>query len=151
MQRRFRRGNKGNIAVTKSALGKIGGSHLTVNRHSGTICCACSNAGTPCLSHWERWPSEARTERGNALSVTFGDSSPRGRAKGLYRYATLTVLRPSSKKTQGGFCYASPMETRKNMERTVQFAKSMKKRKIILYNFSVMKYNAAIRHRPDAN
>ena len=37
------------------------------------------------------------------------------------------------------------------MERTVQFAKSMKKRKIILYNFSVMKYNAAIRHRPDAN
>lgn len=37
------------------------------------------------------------------------------------------------------------------MERTVQFAKSMKKRKITLYNFSVMKYNAAIRHRPDAN
>ena len=35
-----------------------------------------------------------------ALSVTFGDSSPRGRAKGLYRYATLTVLRPSSKNSR---------------------------------------------------
>ena len=32
-----------------------------------------------CLSLWERWPSAARTER--ALSVTYGDSSPRGRAK----------------------------------------------------------------------
>ena len=40
--------------------------------------------GTPCLSLWERWLSEAKTERGNqALSVTCGDSSPRGRAKGL--------------------------------------------------------------------
>ena len=37
------------------------------------------------------------------------------------------------------------------MERTVHFAKSMKKRKITLYNFSVMKYNPLIRHRPDAN
>ena len=48
---------------------------------------------TPCLSLWERWPSAARTERADngraaafkkgckALSVTFGDSSPRGRAK----------------------------------------------------------------------
>ena len=34
---------------------------------------------SPCLSLWERWPSAARTER--ALSVTCGDSSPRGRAK----------------------------------------------------------------------
>ena len=113
----------------------------------------------PCLSLWERWPSAARTERGNegakpsqspaatvppkgeprgayigtrngagpslplplgevsersedgegrcnALSVTCGDSSPRGRAKGVYprvgmgngayryRYAPFTVLRP---------------------------------------------------------
>ena len=32
-----------------------------------------------CLSLWERWPSAARTER--ALSVTCGDSSPKGRAK----------------------------------------------------------------------
>ena len=43
----------------------------------------------PCLSLWERCPSAARTERANnqkdceALSVTCGDSSPRGRAKGL--------------------------------------------------------------------
>ena len=50
----------------------------------------------PCLSLWERWPSAARTERANhdhsilllkrgreALSVTCGDSSPKGRAKGL--------------------------------------------------------------------
>ena len=45
------------------------------------------NASTPCLSLWERWLSAAKTERGqgcNTLSVTFGDSSPRGRAKGLY-------------------------------------------------------------------
>ena len=34
-----------------------------------------------CLSLWERWPNAARTER--ALSVTYGDSSPRGRAKTL--------------------------------------------------------------------
>ena len=51
-------------------------------------------APPPCLSLWERWPSAARTERVNvhdtnikrrkALSVTFGDSSPRGRAKGAF-------------------------------------------------------------------
>ena len=42
--------------------------------------------GIPCLSLWERWPSAARTERANGktLSVTCGDSSPKGRAKGLY-------------------------------------------------------------------
>lgn len=34
---------------------------------------------------------------------------------------------------------------------TVYFAKSSGNCKITLYNFSVMKYNAAIRHRPDAN
>ena len=43
---------------------------------------------TPCLSLWERWLSEAKTERAhngrNTLSATFGDSSPKGRAKGLY-------------------------------------------------------------------
>ena len=41
---------------------------------------------TPCLSLWERWLSEdgEGTQWGNALSVTFGDSSPKGRAKGLY-------------------------------------------------------------------
>ena len=42
--------------------------------------------GIPCLSLWERWLSEAKTERANGktLSVTCGDSSPKGRAKGLY-------------------------------------------------------------------
>ena len=38
-----------------------------------------------------------------ALSVTFGDSSPRGRAKGVYRYAPLTVLRPPIKRAAAGF------------------------------------------------
>ena len=42
--------------------------------------------GIPCLSLWERGPSAARTERANGktLSVTCGDSSPKGRAKGLH-------------------------------------------------------------------
>ena len=81
-------------------------------------------SGTPCLSLWERWPSSEdgggqitatsigkcwhlrrqMTSRGRkALSVTCGDSSPKGRAKAsyigtrngayLYRYAPFTVLR----------------------------------------------------------
>ena len=40
----------------------------------------------PCLFLRERRLSEAKTERENrekALSVTFGDSSPKGRAKGV--------------------------------------------------------------------
>ena len=40
----------------------------------------------PLVSFWERRLSEAKTERENrekALSVTFGDSSPEGRAKGV--------------------------------------------------------------------
>ena len=46
----------------------------------------------PCLSLWERCLSEAKTERVYAecdcktLSVACGDSSPRGRAKGLCEY-----------------------------------------------------------------
>ena len=81
-------------------------------------------SGTPCLSLWERWPAQRgregqitatsigkcwhlrrqMTSRGRkALSVTCGDSSPKGRAKAsyigtrngayLYRYAPFTVLR----------------------------------------------------------
>ena len=53
---------------------------------------------TPCLSLWERWLSEAKTERAhngrNTLSVTFGDSSPKGRAKGctpLYKKWSASV------------------------------------------------------------
>ena len=72
-----------------------------------------------CLSLWERWPSEARTERGGTmlpavpccaqafrcsaprhrrkngcktLSVTFGDSSPKGRAKGWLRSLSHELL-----------------------------------------------------------
>ena len=41
----------------------------------------------PCLSLWERCLSESEDGDGKqgrkALSVTFGDSSPRGRAKGV--------------------------------------------------------------------
>ena len=61
--------------------------------------------GIPCLSLWERWPSAARTERVNhdhlillfkkgckALSVTCGDSSPKGRAKGLHRLPAVYAL-----------------------------------------------------------
>ena len=57
------------------------------------------SAGIPCLSPWERWPSSARPERASnlilsfkrrhtafPLSVAFGDSSPKGRVKGLYTY-----------------------------------------------------------------
>ena len=79
----------------------------------------------PCLSLWERWPWQQRGRRGQitatsigkcwhlrrqmtsrgrkALSVTCGDSSPKGRAKAsyigtrngayLYRYAPFTILR----------------------------------------------------------
>ena len=66
----------------------------------------CIIASIPCLSLWERWPSSARTERANKLNLSFksgmtsaasgsgrpgfpsqspyGDSFPRGRAKGLF-------------------------------------------------------------------
>ena len=59
---------------------ELGGVHQTVNRHSGIMNCA------PCLSLWERWLSEDGEGKpgGSALSVTFGDSSPKGRAKRLY-------------------------------------------------------------------
>ena len=46
----------------------------------------------PCLSLWERCLSEVNEDgegisRCSTLSVTFGDSSPKGRAKGLYLIA----------------------------------------------------------------
>ncbi len=43
----------------------------------------------PCLSLWERCLSEdGEGKQGcKTLSVTFGDSSPKGRAKGLYLIA----------------------------------------------------------------
>gem|GEM_PF-5231069 len=73
----------------------------------------------PCLSPWERWPSIARSERANkpsckTLSVTYGDSSPKGRAKGLsyfdikngaylYRYAPFFLHQVLSQQ-QGAEC-----------------------------------------------
>ena len=55
----------------------------------------------PLVSFWERQLSEAKTERENrekALSVTFGDSSPRGRAKGctLFYFSPLSGRVPAS-------------------------------------------------------
>ena len=68
-------------------------------------------AKLPCLSPWERWPSAARTERadgdydhikgGTARSVTFGDGSPRGRAKRRKRTAWGT-LRRTYRPSHGG-------------------------------------------------
>ncbi len=55
----------------------------------------------PLVSFWERRLSEAKTERenrGKALSVTFGDSSPRGRAKGctLFYFSSPSGRTPDS-------------------------------------------------------
>ena len=81
----------------------MGGSHQTVNRHSGIV------NRTPCLSLWERWPSEARTERGNRGAIPSQSPSvtalPEGEPRGCtqlhtkngayrFRYAPFTVLRP---------------------------------------------------------
>ena len=52
----------------------------------------------------------------STLSVTFGDSAPRGRAKGLYRYAPLTVLRPLSKRAAAGFTNLKKGHNEKNLE-----------------------------------
>jgi len=55
----------------------------------------------PCLFLRERRLSEAKTERENrekALSVTFGDSSPKGRAKGctLFYFSSPSGRTPDS-------------------------------------------------------
>ena len=55
----------------------------------------------PLVSFWARRLSEAKTERENrekALSVTFGDSSPRGRAKGctLFYFSSPSGRTPDS-------------------------------------------------------
>ena len=46
-------------------------------------------AGTPCLSLWERWPSAARTERGNRASIPSQSPSvtalPKGEPRGCTR------------------------------------------------------------------
>ena len=78
----------GNAATT--AAGHIGPAlHITHFNSFPASRLFVYRVNIPCLSLWERWPSAARTERVNkkdckALSVTCGDSSPKGRAKGLY-------------------------------------------------------------------
>ena len=88
----------------------MGGAHQTVNRHGGIMNC------TPCLSLWERWPSEARTERGDQGAIPSQSPAvtalPEGEPRDctphyvaywhengayLYRYAPFTVLRPPIK------------------------------------------------------
>ena len=75
-------------------------------------------ARNPCLSLWERWPSAAKPERGNSdhtigsqglicktLSVTCGDSSPKGRAKG----AVTETQRDLSSEANCGIAAAAPL------------------------------------------
>ena len=61
------------------------------------------NVSTACLSLWERWPSAARPERlsHNALSVTFGDSSPKGGSEGRWQIFLLKKL-PLPPSDEGG-------------------------------------------------
>ena len=74
----------------------MSGPHETVNRHSGMVCCACScfiyftkriswrtlirflacRAAIPCLSLWERWPSEERGRSGFTLTAAKPSPSP---------------------------------------------------------------------------
>ena len=94
----------------KEAPSKMGGAHQTVNMHSGIMNCP------PCLSLWERWPSEARTERGDQGAIPSQSPAvtalPEGEPRDctphyvaywhengayLYRYAPFTVLRPPIK------------------------------------------------------
>ena len=69
----------------------------------------------PCLSLWERWPSAARTERANkkdckALSVTCGDSSPKGRADELVGIiAPAPQGRATGRRAGGRYRNHSPM------------------------------------------
>ena len=59
----------------------MGGSHQTVNRHSRII--ELHLLPLPLGEVAERSEDGEGKPGCNALSVTFGDSSPRGRAKGL--------------------------------------------------------------------
>ena len=60
----------------------MGGAEQTADRHCGVM------NGTPLplpLGEVSEQSEDGAGKQGcNALSVTFGDSSPRGRAKGLY-------------------------------------------------------------------
>ena len=64
----------------KGALARKNGAHP---------CRLAYRAGTPCLSPWERWPSAARTERGNRAAIPSQSPSvtalPKGEPRGCTR------------------------------------------------------------------
>ena len=61
----------------------MGGAHQTVNRHSRII--ELHPLPLPLGEVAERSEDEEGKTGFNTLSVTFGDSSPKGRAKRMYR------------------------------------------------------------------
>ena len=93
----------------------MGGAHQTVNRHSRII--EPHPLPLPLGEVAERSEDGEGKPGCNTLSVTFGDSSPKGRAKGVYphlgakterignRYAPFTILRSPIKGLQGRFRY----------------------------------------------
>ena len=80
----------------------MGGAHQTVNRHSGIICCVCFLYERPLplpLGEVAERSEDGEGKPGcNALSVTCGDSSPGGRAKGQYQSSGADVLRQGQRK-----------------------------------------------------
>ena len=95
----------------KGALARKNGAHP---------CRLAYRAGTPCLSLWERWPSAARTERGNRAAMPSQSPSvtalPKGEPRGYphiytkngayrYRYAPFTILRSPVKMPREICCY----------------------------------------------
>ncbi len=93
----------------------MGGAHQTVNRHSRII--ELHPLPLPLGEVAERSEDGEGKTGCNTLSVTFGDSSPGGRAKGVYphrgakterignRYAPFTILRSPIKGLQGRLRY----------------------------------------------
>ena len=93
----------------------MGGAHQTVNRHSRII--EPHPLPLPLGEVAERSEDGEGKPGCNTLSVTFGDSSPKGRAKRMYphlgakterignRYAPFTILRSPFKGLQGRFRY----------------------------------------------
>ena len=93
----------------------MGGAHQAVNRHSRII--EPHPLPLPLGDVAERSEDGEGKPGFNTLSVTFGDSSPKGRAKGVYphrgakterignRYAPFTILRSPVKMPREICCY----------------------------------------------
>ena len=92
----------------------MGGAHQTVNRHSRII--ELHPLPLPLGEVAERSEDGEGKPGCNTLSVTFGDSSPKGRAKRMYpfgrkngayryRYAPFTILRSPVKMPREICCY----------------------------------------------